>query len=301
MSNWSSYMSSSRAGFSGGGASRGTKKGLLIAAGVLFAVGVVLLVVLLAVKTPAPSIEVTLPAAGVARRSGAPLRARASIEVDSEADARAALAGDTPSIVFLYADWCGHCKRMAPIYDMLAQSPEYAGINMLKLSHTKATALAKEKGIKGFPTFLTNWGEGKYVGAMPEPKMKSVLDLAKGGRGRAARGGASRVATQQGARVASVQEAQAALTGPTPSVVFISTDSCGFCKKMQPVWEQAAQSGRFNHIKMVQIDAKDAGALTKAHGVTGFPTMLSNRGDKKYVGYRPKEKFEEMLMVIGKN
>ena len=273
---------------------------MLIAAGVLFAVGVVLLVVLLAVKTPAPSNEV-LPAAGVARRGGgSPPRSRASIEVESEADARAALAGNTPSIVFLYADWCGHCKRMAPIYDMLAQSPEYAGINMLKLSHTKATALAKEKGVTGFPTFLTNWGEGKYVGAMPEPKMKSVLDLAKGG-GRAGRGGASRVATQQGARVASVQEAQAALTGPTPSVVFISTDSCGFCKKMQPVWEQAAQSGRFNHIKMVQIDAKDAGALTKAHGVTGFPTMLSNRGDKKYVGYRPKEKFEEMLVAIGKN
>jgi len=292
---------SSRSGLSGGASPR-TKKGLLIAAGVLFAVGVVLLIVLLAVKSPAattPDVVAPPVVGGAAPRRRAP-KARASIEAQSEQEARAALAGDTPSIVFLYADWCGHCKRMAPIYDMLAQSPEYSNINMIKLNHTKGTALAKEKGINGFPTFLTNWGEGKYVGAMPEPKMKTVLDLAKAKRG-GGRPAASRVATQQGGRVASVQDAQAVLNGTSPSIVFISSAGCGFCTKMQPVWDQAAKGGKFNHIKMVQIDAKDAGPLIQAHGVKGFPTMVSNRGEKVYVGYKPAEKFEEVLVSLGSN
>ena len=82
----------------------------------------------------------------------------------------------------------------------------------------------------------------------------------------------------------------AALEGSTPAVVFVSADWCGFCKKLMPVWDEAATGWKFNHIKMVRVDAKDAPGLIKKHGVTGFPVMLSNRGEKKYVGYRPKER-----------
>ena len=59
-------------------------------------------------------------------------------------------------------------------------------------------------------------------------------------------------------------------------------------------------SGKFNHVKMLHIEGKNARELVKAHGVSGFPTFLSNRGEGKYVGFRPRDKFEQMLLSIGK-
>jgi thiol-disulfide isomerase/thioredoxin len=272
----------------GGG---GAKKGLLIASGVLFGVGVILLIVMLAVKSPAPPSE---PAAGARPRSA---RSRVSLEADSEKEARDALSSPGAAIVFLYADWCGHCKRADPIFAKLAESPEFKHIKMLKLNSTRATALARERGVRGFPTFLTTWGEGKYTGFMPEDKMRAVLASAAAAPGGARRG--VRISKHGGA-TESEEEVMAALAGPMPAVVFMSMQGCGFCQKQQPLWDAAASSGKFNHVKMLQIDGKHARKLAAAHGVTGFPTMLSNRGAKKYVGFKRSPQFEEMLIEIGK-
>lgn len=267
--------SSTTSSLRGGG---DTKKILLILSTVFFAVGVVLLVVILTKKSP----ERPPPPSSERRR------VRVATELKSEEEARAALAGPAPTMVFLTASWCGFCKKAAPIYDMLAADPAYSHVRLLKLNSEKAGGLAKEKGVTGFPTFLTNWGEGKYVGFKDLPKMKSILKTASGG---------ARVHSDGGV---SESDVVAALQGKQPVIVFLSADSCGFCKKMMPVWKEAAGGGKFNHIKMLHIEGKDARGLVKANGVTGFPTFLTNRGEGKYVGYRPKEQFEDLLVTIGK-
>jgi glutaredoxin len=232
------------------GGSNGNKT-LLIVSSVLFLVGIILLIVMLVKKSPSSAPAAAPPAA-------AQRQMRVS-ELGSEQEARAALAAD----------------------------PAYKHVKLMKLNADKAKALAKEKGVSGFPTFLTNWGEGKHVGYKDLPKMQAILKSAKGG----ARMGHARGHTEA--------EVVAALQGKEPVVVFLSADSCGFCKKMSPVWEEAVP--KFKHIKMMRIDGKNARELVKANGVTGFPTFLSNRGEGKYVGYRPKDKFEEMLVKLGKS
>ena len=102
-------------------------------------------------------------------------------------------------------------------------------------------------------------------------------------------------------RLEIMQESAAmeALQAPTPTVVFVSADWCGFCKKLIPIWDEVVASGKFSNINMMRIDAKHAPELIKKHGITGFPVLLSNRGEGKYVGYRPKDKLEEVLTTIG--
>ena len=268
-----------------------TKKGLLIASGVLFGVGVILLIVMLIVKCPKTS---TPPAAA------RPRAARAAMDAGSEQEARDALGASTPAIVFLHADWCGHCKRADPIYTKLAGSPEFKHIKMLKLNSTQGAGLAREHGVRGFPTFLANWGEGKYTGFMPEDKMRAVLAAASGGARKGVRARHGARISKQGGTTEVEEDVVAALSGSTPAVVFMSMQGCGFCQKQQPLWDAAASSGKFNHVKMLQIDGKHARELARKHGVTGFPTMLSNRGNKKYVGYKSNPQFEEMLVEIGK-
>ena len=56
------------------------------------------------------------------------------------------LKSDVPGLVDFYADWCGPCKRMAPIVEQLAS--EYEGkITVVKVNIDDSTDLAIKYGV----------------------------------------------------------------------------------------------------------------------------------------------------------
>lgn len=270
-----------------GGGDR-TKTALIVVSVVLFGLGVVLLSVIMLRKSPGTT---------TATITSSSARSRMALELKTEREARDALGGKNPTMVFVYADWCGFCKKADPVFAELAKHPDYKHVNMLKLNSTKATSLAKEKGVTAFPTFLTNWGEGKYVGFKDMNQMKTILQSSKGGARVSSKVRSSHV--HRGGQVTSESDVMDALQGKEPALVFVSSENCGYCKKMVPVWEEVSRDARFKHVKMLRVDNKLAPNVIKTGGITGFPTFLSNRGAKKYVGFRPKEKFEEVMVSLG--
>jgi len=65
-------------------------------------------------------------------------------------------------LVKYYAPWCGHCKKLAPIWDELAN--EVADIDDLVIAKFDATTNeAKDIAIKGYPT-LTWYPKGNKSG-----------------------------------------------------------------------------------------------------------------------------------------
>ena len=61
--------------------------------------------------------------------------------------------GDLPCIIDFYADWCGPCKRIAPILDELAK--EYDGkIIIYKVNTEKERELAGAFAIQSIPALL---------------------------------------------------------------------------------------------------------------------------------------------------
>lgn len=61
--------------------------------------------------------------------------------------------GDTPALIDFYADWCGPCRRAAPILEELAK--EYEGkIIVYKVDTQKEQELAAVFGIQSIPAFL---------------------------------------------------------------------------------------------------------------------------------------------------
>ena len=86
--------------------------------------------------------------------------------------------GKLPAIVDFYADWCGPCRRVAPIMEKLAE--EYDGkLLIYKVNTQNEAKLASAFQIRSIPTVLFIPMEGQpmmQVGALPEEGYRQVIE-----------------------------------------------------------------------------------------------------------------------------
>ncbi len=85
--------------------------------------------------------------------------------------------GDKPCIIDFYADWCGPCKKVAPIMAQLAE--EYKDqIVIYKIDTDKERELAQVFGIKSIPSILFCPAEGQpqmTMGALPKAEFENMI------------------------------------------------------------------------------------------------------------------------------
>lgn len=86
--------------------------------------------------------------------------------------------GDKPAIIDFYADWCGPCKMVAPIFEELSE--EYKDdIVIYKVDTEAEQELSAMFGIQSIPSILFI-PEGKtpmmQKGALPKHTLKKVID-----------------------------------------------------------------------------------------------------------------------------
>ncbi len=86
--------------------------------------------------------------------------------------------GDKPCVIDFYADWCGPCKRVAPIMDEMAS--KYAGkVKFYKVNVDKENKLASAFQIRSIPAVLFIPKKGKpmmQVGLLPHDTYVKIID-----------------------------------------------------------------------------------------------------------------------------
>ena len=83
---------------------------------------------------------------------------------------------DVSVLVEFYADWCGHCRRMAPVLEQLkAELKDTA--NIIQINVDENQELAEEYEVEGVPTFIV-FKQGKQTWRQSGSKSISQLKQA---------------------------------------------------------------------------------------------------------------------------
>ena len=103
-----------------------------------------------------------------------------ALEIQCATFASKVLQADKPVLVDFWATWCGPCRMMAPVVEMLGQ--EYAGrVDVYKVNVDECNDLAAQYHIMSIPTlmlFKNGKVVDKVIGAQPLDVMKNMLDRA---------------------------------------------------------------------------------------------------------------------------
>lgn len=86
------------------------------------------------------------------------------------------LQSDVPVLVDFYAEWCGPCKKLAPVLDQLAyQTPD---ARIVKVDIDESPELAVRYGVKGIPhlaVFKDGQPVARHVGFADRQKLVALL------------------------------------------------------------------------------------------------------------------------------
>eukprot|EP01130_Rhizamoeba_saxonica_P016441 TRINITY_DN75_c1_g1_i1.p1 TRINITY_DN75_c1_g1~~TRINITY_DN75_c1_g1_i1.p1 ORF type:complete len:520 (-),score=151.18 TRINITY_DN75_c1_g1_i1:28-1587(-) len=190
-------------------------------------------------------------------------------------------------LVKFYAPWCGHCKRLAPTWDELADKQQALedGFNVAKVDCTVHKKVCSEFGVRGYPT-LKLFFNGEVIDFKGQRTIKDFEDFVAAETN-------PEVKAQQEAEAAAQKEKEAAEEADT-GVIVLTDDNfeektanynvfvkfyapwCGHCKRLAPTWDElgALQAARENQKYLVgKVDCTVHKSVCSKHGVRGYPTL----------------------------
>lgn len=232
------------------------------------------------------------------------------IEVTQDNFSSVVVDSGIPTIVDIYASWCGHCKTLSPIWDKLAgaYADKSSKIQVVKIDGDLNRDIADEYGVTSFPTLKYFDGKGN-VEAVEVPRDLESL--------------ASFVAKKTGIPSNIKRRAPSAVIplfddtfdkiayDPTKTVIVAFTAQwCGHCKNLKPTFEKVADIYRYDSdsVVLAEVDTSGIGTseLIRRFSIQNLPTILVFPDDDsitepiKYPGGRSAENFVEAINnVVG--
>lgn len=182
------------------------------------------------------------------------------------------------SLVKFYADWCSHCKRMAPAYEELADLYSKSDeIQIVEINGDTYNKITSRYGIQGFPTLMLFKKDKlrepvEFEGSRDVTGMENFL---------IAHTGVRVYKPKEVNHVSSVSDEtfdKDVLQDDRAHFLVFTASWCGHCKNLKPEWSKLATvfSADSDTISIDEVLTTDVPAdeLKKRFEIKGFPTIL---------------------------
>jgi thioredoxin domain-containing protein 5 len=226
-------------------------------------------------------------------------------------------------IVKFYAPWCGHCKRLAPIWDKFAAEEDR--FQVAKVDCTIHKSVCTDEGVRGYPTLkLFIDGESqKYQGARTIAELTKFVEDAAGdklGVGAAAAKKSTYDADDDDdddkSDAAIPPAASKDLPAEDGKVLVLTNDNyddftkagiflveyyapwCGHCKRLAPTWDQLATEAVGQGFRIAKVDCTVEKDVATKEGVRGFPTIKLLHDGKAVDTYRDERSVPAFISFV---
>lgn len=88
-------------------------------------------------------------------------------------------------------------------------------------------------------------------------------------------------------------------TKPYKELLFFTLEGCGHCENMKPTWNLLKQNyGSNGKIKLIEVKAKENQDLVQLYNVTGFPTLMFVKDEKKVTEYNGDRTYQDLTKYL---
>lgn len=199
-----------------------------------------------------------------------------------------------PTILDIYASWCGHCQKLAPVWDQLGVAYTGKPVQIVKIDGDRYREAVKELGVRSYPTLKFFDGKGNVEDVdVRERDLESLAQyLAR------KTGVPSGIRPKPKAALLQIETEQefdeTIVNADRPAFVFLTARWCGHCLGLKKEFERAAQlfAPDAKSVLFAEVDlaGKGVSELATRYGTDNIPSVLIFNGDgssdvpKKYDG-----------------
>jgi protein disulfide-isomerase A6 len=207
--------------------------------------------------------------------------------------------GSKGAFVEFFAPWCGHCKNLAPEYEIVGEAFEREStVVIAKVDADAHKELGGRFEVQGFPT-LKWFPKGSttpesYEGGRTADDIVSWINNKAGTKARVKKAPSF---------VVDLDEAnfdKIVLDSSKDVLVEFYAPWCGHCKRLAPDYEKvAAAFANEPNVVIAKIDADKHKTVGGKYGVSGFPTLKffgkDSKGGEAYEGARDVQAFVDYI------